>query len=98
MRRESVEALAPEPLANRDVEAALAPPEVLGGEPPLGPALEEQLALAPAHLQLVGQPQAELDHAMVEERHAPLEAEGHQDAVRLHEQVVGQPGAEVGVL
>src|SRR5215475_2438002 len=35
---------------------------------------------------------------MVEERHAPLEAEGHRDAVRLHEQVVGQPGAEIGVL
>src|SRR5215468_9150973 len=35
---------------------------------------------------------------MVEERHAPLEAEGHRDAIRLHEEVVGQPGAEVGVL
>src|SRR5262249_10222706 len=64
----------------------------------LGPAFEEHLALAPANLEPVREPQAELDHAMIEERHARLDAEGHQDAVRLDEQVVRQPGAEVGVL
>src|SRR5262249_62244152 len=48
--------------------------------------------------QLARQAQTDLDRPMLEDRHAPLEAEGHRDAVRLHEEVVRQPGAEVGVL
>jgi hypothetical protein len=46
-------------------------------------------------LERVRQAEAELDHAMVEERDAALEAPAHQDAVELDQQVVGQPRRQI---
>ena len=63
-----------------------------------GPA-QQPLLLQPAHLQRRrGCVAGELEHAVVDERHAGLERVGHRGAVGLGQQVVGQVGHRVDVL
>src|SRR5204862_1646133 len=86
MRGELIEERAVEPQAHRDREAALPSPQMRWGKVALGPAPLEQLAVAEVDLERIGECQAELDDAMVDEWHPAFEAGGHQDAIRLDQE------------
>ena len=84
-------ALAGDPVGHRHGEAALS------GKPP-GPGLafgepvaQQPLAPAVAQLEPVGQAEGDRRHRRVEQRRAALDAMGHEAAVELGQQVVGQP-------
>ncbi len=60
-------------------------------------ALEEPLRLAVANLHAQRQAPRELQHAMVEQRHAGFEAHRHRGTVDLRQDIVRQVGQRIGV-
>src|SRR5215468_5173828 len=97
-RGEPMEQVAVQPLPDGHEEAALAAPHIVMRQTALGPAPEHTLARAPRHLRRVGEGEAELDHAVIDEGHATLDPEPHEHAIELHEQIVRQTGHEIHVL
>src|SRR5215471_12928408 len=97
-RGELIEQVAVQPLPDGHEEAALAAPHIVMRQTALRPAPEHTLARAPRHLQRVGKGEAELDHPVIDEGHASFDAESHEHAIELHEQIVRQIGHEIHVL
>ena len=90
--------LAAEPRGERNAEAALAAAGDARREIVCERAAQRDLAFAAAPLQVVGQREAELDDAMVEQRRAQLERVRHRRDVRLRQEVAGQVGLDVEAL
>ena len=70
---------------------------MLGGQQPFQRSLEDVLARAVADLELARHRERELHHLRVEERRARFERRRHAHAIDLHEDVVGEVDAEIGV-
>src|SRR4051794_39246587 len=88
--------LAPEPGADGDPEALLAPVDEIVGETAASrELLEEPLGAKAAELRPWRKARGELLHSVVQERRPHLERVGHRHPVDLREQVVGEVGAHI---
>ena len=70
---------------------------IRSGSTPLHRLLEDPLALAVADLEMARHRERQLHHIAVEKRRARLERRRHAHAIDLHQDVVGQIEAQVGI-
>ena len=89
--------IADEPGADGRAEAGLGPVDDVVRQRPLHALLEEVLAREPAQLELRRDPAGELDHAVVEQRHAHLSRRGHAHLVGVRQVQARQEGLLVDV-
>jgi hypothetical protein len=87
-----------DPLADRRGESPLRQRHDLLRQPALGEPAQQPLGLEPGHLPGRGDAERQLDHLVVQQRTADLQAVRHAHPVHLRQDVVGQVDGEVGVL